>query len=120
MGTLLHVPWRAAPLVYGWAELASFARHAAADESTATWRALNPDAAAWASRVGIVTVMACVFDAAAAIHHALATRWARDGIKPKPPKPFPLPWRRESGSERLGRDPIPVADFDAWYYDQTE
>ena len=37
------------------------------------------------------------------------------GSRPKPPRPIPRPGV-ESGEKRVGKDPIPVADFDEWYY----
>lgn len=118
VATKLGVPWHAAPSVYGWAELVNFARHL--PEDSATWRALEPEASAWASRVGIVTALAAVYDAVMGTQHILATRWAAEGYKPKPPKPFPLPWRKGRADERhFGRDPIPVADFEAWYYGEN-
>lgn len=38
-----------------------------------------------------------------------------NGGKPKKPKPIPRPGVKDS-VQRIGKDPIPIQDFDDWYY----
>lgn len=37
--------------------------------------------------------------------------------KPKEPKPVPRPWAksRARGEKRIGRDPIPISEFESWW-----
>ena len=114
MSTLLHVPWRLAPLAYGWAEIANIVRHL--PEGSATWRALHPDEAGWVTRQATAELLAGVLDAVVGVGHILACRWSEKGSRPKPPKPVDLPWRRNADKQSIGGGGIPVADFDAWYY----
>lgn len=45
--------------------------------------------------------------------------WQRIGKKTAPkPKRFPRPWEKAQG-QKLGRDPIPVSEFDAWWDAQS-
>lgn len=37
------------------------------------------------------------------------------GGKPKKPKPIPRPGVKDS-TKHIGKDPIPIRDFDEWYY----
>jgi hypothetical protein len=35
--------------------------------------------------------------------------------RPRQPKPYPRPWAKGQGERRIGKDPIPIADFDKWW-----
>ena len=113
VSTLLHVPWHAAPAVYGWAEICNLVRHL--PTASATWRAMHPELAPWAEPLALVNVTADVFNAIAALAHLYAGAHSK-GRRPAP-KPYPVPWAEEKGI-RYGRGAIPAADFDAWYYSE--
>ena len=101
----------AAPSVYGWAEVINFARHL--PEDSATWRALHPDEAQWATRLGIVHLLADVFDQTSGIAWLFAS--AHSKSRPKRPRPYPVPWANGE-EQRFGKGAIAIADFDDWYY----
>ena len=100
--------------IYGWHEVATWARHL--PEGSAVWRARHPDESAWVTRRATSEQLASIFDAVMGVAHTLATRWAAEGTHPKMPKPYPLPWRSGNDTSRLGRGAIAVSDFDDWYY----
>lgn len=46
--------------------------------------------------------------------------WQRAGKKSAPrPKPIPRPWQKQK-TQTLGRDAIPVAEFDGWWDAQAK
>lgn len=101
----------AAVAAYGWGEVSNLVRHLPDD--SATWRALHPDEAPWASRLATVRVLADICDTVSGFAWLFAT--ANSQSKPKHPAPYPVPWAKGK-PKRLGSAPIAVADFDAWYY----
>lgn len=113
MSTLLHVPWRAAPSAYGWAELANIVRHL--PTTSATWRAQHPDEAPWDTALALAHIAAAQVDATNAVTYTLARRWSER--PPEEPEPYPVPWAPKSARKRhMGGGGIPVSEFDAWYY----
>lgn len=116
MSTLLHVPWHAAPPIYGWAELANLARHL--PTGSATWRATHPDEAPWDTTLGMAHVAAATYDAVAAVIHTLACRWSER--RPPDPEPFPVPWAPDTWRRRrVGSGAVTVAEFDEWWAAHT-
>ena len=101
----------AAPSAIGWAQACNFVRHL--PEDSATWRALHPDEAPWATRLGIVHLLADIFDLVGGFSWLFAS--AHSKSKPKRPDHYPVPWRRAE-RQHMGKDAISIADFDSWYY----
>lgn len=72
-------------------------------------RALDPEAAAWASGEATAYLLAGVVDLLA------MGNWQRQGKKNSPkPKPVPRPGSKATGTT-YGADPIPVSDFEDWW-----
>lgn len=94
---------------FGWHAVSVWARHL--PEGSATWRALHPEHAAYASDLGRARMLADLFDA---VMHATYTIAAAHGGRPRKPKPYPRPDANDR--QRFGSDPIPAAEFDAWFY----
>lgn len=101
-----------APRPYGWRALATWARHLPPD--AATWRAQHPDESAFASAYGRALIMADIFDAVQVVKEQVAVS-AGARITRKAP-PYPRPGMKDEGTQTIGSDPIPAAEFDAWYY----
>lgn len=57
-------------------------------------------------------MLADVYDAISALDFMFAK--AHGSKSGKRPEPYPRPWRNKG--ERFGKDPIPVSDFNDWYY----
>lgn len=109
----LGVTFAKAPITFGWHAMATWARHLPQD--SATWRATHPEHARWSSDLGRAAMLADLFDA---IAHVIGAIGAAHGARPRPPKPYPRPGARQE--QRIGSGGIPVAEFDAWYYQDEE
>jgi len=48
--------------------------------------------------------------------HFMCSRVKSGHSKPEKPRPIPRPGVDSDAGRRIGRDPIPVSDFDDWYY----
>lgn len=106
----LGVPFEYGHLI-GWHNVSDFARHL--DQASNTWRAQHQDEANYASGLHTNAALADIYDLLA----ALAVSFSRaHGGRPKAPKPYPRPWVDDKDEKHIGRDAIPVADFDDWYY----
>lgn len=101
-----------ARLSYGWHALYLWARHLPQD--SATWRAKNPDEAAFASAYGRAVIAADTFDA---LMHGIKAIVRSNGATMRDPKPYPRPNAKDE-SRHFGSGGIPVSEFDAWYYAQ--
>ena len=102
------------PRTFGWSALAVMARHL--PTGSATWRSLHPDEAPWTQGIKQTALLADLFDAVMALEHGLAQ--SRTKRKIQRPQPYPRPWARKHREHFYGSDPIRVADFDAWYYNE--
>ena len=107
LGTTLD----AARAHFGWGAIADFVRHL--PPGSATWRALNPEAAAFCSPLSLATISADVFDELALTRYTVAKLFSP--VAPKKPRPYSRPWDT-SGDRHFGSGAIPVSEFDAWYY----
>ena len=110
----MGAPLDLAPAI-GWHNVRDFARHAAANQASNLWRAAHPDEAAYASGLHLNAALADLFDLVAEFATAYATANSKGRRAKRPPR-YPRPWVRDSGTKRIGRGAIPVAEFDAWYY----
>lgn len=104
--TLLHMPFEEAATYYGWDNLVTFSRHLPDD--SATHRALDQDVAVWSSTVKTNMILADVFDAVRLFNFTFAKKGSKE------PDPYERPW--DPRKQRIGSDPIPISQFDSWYY----
>ena len=97
----------------GWAlpasALLAFVRHLPPD--SALRREIDPDVA-WLTDEKLALLLAHVSDQLAWLQYTLVKA---NGGRPKKPKPIPRPGVKDT-TQKVGRDPIPIKDFDAWYY----
>lgn len=97
---------------FGWGELINFASHL--PDSSAVARAKNRERSLYASDIQRAAMMADIYDAIAALSYMFACAHTQHG-KPKKPKPYPRPWVSDD-AQRIGSKPIPISEFDEWYY----
>ena len=102
---MLGVPFEVAAYSFGWGNLRDFANNL--PQNSATYRALYGETAAFGSDIKQSAILADIYDAIT----SFAFMFAKKGKKPKP---YPRPGAQ--GSERIGKDPIPIKDFNDWYY----
>lgn len=98
--------------LYGWHNVAALARHLRQDEGSFIWRAENRELAQYGSDLSRSAMLADLIDMVASFAHLYVS--AHTHSKPRQPKPYPRPWKKDT--ERIGKDPIPISEFDKWYY----
>lgn len=108
------VPLEAAGAL-GWHNVRDFARHAARNQATNIWRAQHKDENTYASVYQTNATLADVFDLLAEFAANYSAVHSKTKRRPRVEK-YPRPWSKDEGIRRIGRDPIPVSQFDAWYY----
>lgn len=98
-----------------WTALRSFTEHL--DASSALVKELNPDVADWQGPARVPMILADLYDLLATFRWQYETAHLKKGRKkPKRPKPYERPGARtDDGGRRIGRDPIPIKDFDDWW-----
>lgn len=106
--TLLGMPFEQAAYSFGWGNLRDFAHNLSTD--SATYRALHGDLSRFASPISQSAMLADIFDAVQMFEYIFAKVHGGKGLKPKP---YPRP--TENDGERIGKDPIPLAEFNKWY-----
>lgn len=89
--------------------LLAFLRHLPPD--SALRREIDPDVA-WLTDEKLALLLAHVSDQLAWLQYTLVKA---NGGRPKKPKPIPRPGVKDT-TQVVGRDPIPIKDFDRWYY----
>lgn len=102
---ILHIPITQAHLV-GWGDICNWVKFLG--EESHTYKALHPEYQA--PRLLTAEYLACLVDVAAMINF----NYARHG-KGKKPDPIYRPWAAPK-DKHFGKDPIPVRDFESWYY----
>lgn len=95
---------------FGWGELFNFSKHL--PETSAVFRARNKDAADYLSRLNQSAMIADLIDSVSALCYMYAK--AHNG-RPRKPKPYRRPWLKNT-SKSIGSDPIPISEFNKWYY----
>lgn len=108
--TILGMTFEQAAFSFGWVELVNFSNHL--PYGSATYRALHPDEYRFSTDLQRSAILADISDELMAFMYAYSTR---NGGKPKRPRPYPRPWA-DDGSQRIGKDPIPISEFNNWYY----
>ena len=107
--TLLGMPFEQAAYSFGWGNLRDFANNL--PQTSATYRALYGETAAFGTNIKQSAILADIYDAITAFAYTYAK--VHDG-KGNRPKPYPRPGADKG--ERIGKDPIPIKDFNKWYY----
>lgn len=98
----------------GWDCVRNFVRHL--DQESAVYRALHPEEALFASPLKRAAILADIFDAIREFEYTFACAHTPQGKTPPiPPRKYRRPGV-DDGVQRIGKDAIPVADFDDWYY----
>lgn len=98
----------------GWDAVGRFVANLGMD--SATFRALHPEEAAFASPLQQSYMLAEIIDTLRRLEHAYTVTHLKKGYaEPPPPEPFPRPGVKPR-TQHIGSDPIPIADFDNWYY----
>ena len=99
-----------AAVSFGWGELINFSNHLPID--SATYRALKPDESKFSTDLQRSAILADIFDVVSGFAYAFSKAYGGKGRKPKQ---YPRPWANES-AQKIGSKPIPISEFDAWYY----
>ena len=107
--TLLGMPFEKAAYSLGWGNLYDFANNL--PQESATWRRMHPEESRCTDKAGQFELAASTFDAVMMFAHLFA---AAHGYKGKQPKPYPRPWA--SKGQKFGSGPIPISEFEQWYY----
>lgn len=97
-----------------WTALRSFVGHL--DAGSALVRELSPEIARFVSPANAAAMMADLIDTVAYFRwESSASRAGKGRRKPKKPKPYPRPGDKERRGTVIGRDPIPISEFDEWW-----
>lgn len=99
----------------GWHETAILARHIVQDAGSHTFRALHPEDAAYQSPLHIAAMLADLYDLTASFAVMFARAHSGGRTVRNVPK-YPRPWAEDGDVKKIGAGPIPVAEFDTWYY----
>lgn len=89
--------------------LLSFVSHLPPD--SALKQELNSDNE-WLTGVHTDMLLAAIYDQLAAFQYSYLRA---NGAHPKKPKQLPRPGVKDN-AQRVGREAIPITDFDSWYY----
>lgn len=104
------MPLECAVRAFGWGEIANFERHLPMD--SAVVRKKHQDAYAFGSGLKQSAILADIYDELAALLYSFSK--VHNG-HPTRPKPYSRPWVN-NGSKHIGSKPIPIKDFNEWYY----
>ena len=98
----------------GWDCVLVFARHL--DSQSAVYRAQHPEEADFASPLKRAAILADIFDAIRGLEYTFVLAHLKKGAAPPPePRKYPRPGV-DDGVQRIGKDAIPISDFEEWYY----
>lgn len=92
-----------------WASLYLFIQGLGVD--SALYRAENPDRYAWDSGIALTWMVADLIDCVNAFRYEYACSVSKN--KPRKPEPYPRPGDKKQNI--IGRDPIPISQFDEWW-----
>ena len=96
----------------GWQNAITLARQLLSDTGSYTFKAKHPELGQFATTLQTNAMLADIYDLIAAF--ATMYKAVHSKSRPHDPQRYPRPWIEDS--EKIGKDPIPVRDFDAWYY----
>lgn len=84
-------------------------RDSAFSQSVQPWT----DAERWQRGEATAAILADIFDAVRALDADVMHKGTKR--RPRQPKPYPRPWATDKGGVSVGKDPIPVSEFEAWW-----
>lgn len=77
---------------------------------------MYPEYAEWFAEGKTRAMLADIYDAISGLMFMFAkANTPKNKKKPKQPKPYPRPWIKDTDKYSIGRDPIPIKDFDSWW-----
>lgn len=98
------------PARLSWRALGVFVRHL--DVTSAYVREVEPELAQWVAPESLRPMLADLYDLMSSLNYNLVS--ANSKHRPRKPKPYPRPGRQDKGTV-VGKDPIPIRDFDEWW-----
>ena len=106
MGARLSDVGRSLP----WDALSVFVKWLPAD--SALYRSMHPKE--WQFERMTPYVLADLYDLVAVLRAEYGAAHTKGG-KVKPPKPYPRPGFKDPNEKKIGKDPIPISQFDEWW-----
>lgn len=105
----------AVPALVPWTALRSFVAHL--DSSSALVKETSPDRADWQGTARVPMILADIYDLLNVFRWQFETaNTPKKKKKPRKPKPYQRPGvEPDEKGTRVGRDPIPIRDFDEWW-----
>lgn len=87
--------------------------------TSALMRETRPEGAdmlPWIDGTAVAPLLADLIDVTNYARWEYATSCTPKGKrKPRKPRQVKRPWRKDAGERKVGRDPIPIGEFDAWW-----
>ena len=99
----------------GWAALSHFVRYVLKDPKSALWCEMfdkDGDKAGWYDGTRVAPMLADLYDLVSWFRWSFSA--SHVGRRAKRPKPYPRPWV-DDGTRHIGKDPIPISEFDEWW-----
>ena len=107
--TLLGLTFEQAAYSLGWGNLRDFANNLPL--TSATYRALHRESVEFGNPIRQSAMLADIYDLVSNFSFMFAKA---HGGKGQRPKPYPRPG--SDNGESIGSDPIPISEFNEWYY----
>lgn len=96
-----------------WGALLHFVQFLPRDSALRQDAAPTTDAERWTRGDATATILADLFDLVAQLRAEVAVKGSDH--KPKRPRPYPRPGVTPKDTKHIGKDPIPVREFDGWW-----
>lgn len=96
-----------------WGALLHFVQFLPRDSALKSDMAPATDAERWTRGDATATILADLYDLLSQFRAEMAVKGSER--KPRRPKPYPRPGVRPAGTQHLGKDPIPVSEFEGWW-----
>ena len=104
------MPFERAADSFGWGNLIQFVHHL--PPTSAVYRVKYPEASNFGSELKRNAILADLFDLINGFYYSFTKAY---GGKGKKPTPYERPWVSD-GAQHIGSDPIPISEFNKWYY----
>lgn len=102
------------PARVSWRALSSFAAHL--DVESATVQELSPELATWNRADRVPAMLADLIDAVNGVRWVLeCANTPKKRRRPKQPERYPRPGADKKDAKRIGSEPIPIREFNAWW-----
>ena len=96
-----------------WGTLRHFVQYLPRDSALSREIVPLTDAERWTNGDATASILADLFDLVAQLRAEMAVKGS--GKKPKHMKPYPRPGVTPKGTRHMGKDPIPVSEFEDWW-----